>query len=191
MENDDVEGLLHVMDGAEVVERSVEPQDIAGILGRDWRPWAYAALSVRAPAAWTTVVREHDLLSIVPDPVAEGGNWKMHQSYLWAVLRSDSDIWIAKPTQVGNRLGVTLRAESKNWAKEHGGEPPKIWTLPGLLATLLASDIPVPDTEWLEEIAAQHWEIYDEDARAVAILIELLCLHLDGDPTERRLHLVG
>jgi len=169
---------------------SSKQQDLADILSRDWRPWAYAALALRAPAAWTTVVRRDDIMSIVPEAVAEGGTWRAHQQYLCSVLKCDSEIWITKPTQFGARRGVIVRPWAGKWAEEHEGEPPKNWRLPELLDALDAAEIEVPDTKWLEEVGAFYWEIPWEDARAVAILIELLCLHLDGEPLEEGLHLV-
>ena len=160
------------------------------ILERDWRPWAYALLGMRAPQTWEIVVRPDEMLSLVPESIEDSYSWKMHQQYLVAVLSTektadDQGMWIVRPTMVGKRRGVIVRP-SRAWTED-------VWTYEDLRAEV-AESFDHDASDW-EEIADNSWALSRPEGRALALLLDLLSFHLsscvdDEAAKEGRLRLV-
>tara|TARA_R110000824_G_scaffold44959_15_gene130494 strand:- start:176 stop:526 length:351 start_codon:yes stop_codon:yes gene_type:complete len=107
----------------------------------------------------------------------------MHQQFAVSALKNDGRVWVAKPIMLGDRHGVSLKAHPSIWEEEHG-VPISAWSLPDLLEALKYSGIDVPDSEAWTDLAATHWEVAEEDAKAIGILIELLVRIFDDDQEE-------
>jgi hypothetical protein len=162
------------------------PAQRSEILEKDWRPWAYSLLGLRAPGTWEVIVRPNEMLAVVPEEIADSYSWKMHQKYLVAVIGDEKaldgePLWFVKPTSIGNRRGVVVRP-SHVW-------PEEVWDRESLLE--VAPSLP-KGSGW-QSSAVESWEIGRNEGATLALLIELLSAHLSAPleaQEERRLHLV-